>query len=117
MTRPLRSARWIALVAAYAIGLQALLPVALSIAGPAGFPICSGASGLAGGTTPEDDGKTGSRDCCAVLCCGPALATPPQSPVLALRPQPIVVASALAPDAFALPIVRGPQSPRAPPRG
>lgn len=119
MTRLRMSRRWIALIAAYAIALQALLPVALAAAAPAGLPLCSGAMVLATGTNSDDPtggtGDTRQGDCCGVMCCAPSLAPPPSAPDVVLRDAGSAPATVMALRVLALPLVRGPQAPRAPP--
>ena len=119
MNRLRMSRRWIALIAAYAIALQALLPVALVAAAPAGSPLCSGAAIVVTGTAGGDPigGTDGTRqgDCCGAMCCAPSFTPPPAAPEIVLRDVRSAPAAVKALRILVLPLVRGPQAPRAPP--
>lgn len=116
MTRLRLSARWIALIAAYAIALQVLLPAAFAAAAPLPFQICSGSTAARGDLPGDSRGDAGRSDCCLALCCAPLLAVPPSAPAVGTRDRAGVAASNVEPDALALMPLRGPQAARAPPR-
>jgi hypothetical protein len=115
MSKPVRSRRIIALIAAYVVALQALLLPLSVAAGPAlGSALC---------VTSTDDSQlpasheTGSPCTagCGMLCCGQALTGPPQAVAVLI----LMRARALTPAPAIVPVVRppdkGPQIPRAPP--
>lgn len=113
------SRRWIALIAAYVVALQAvLLPLSALAAGPFDASICS--AHMTRDSAPLPAQSQSGCPCaagCGTLCCGHA----------ALAPEPFVIANGS--EAFglaALPRLRPmgvmrapdwrPQAPRAPPR-
>ena len=110
-----RSGRWVALIAAYAVALQALLPAAIAVAAPAQFSLCATLTPVSGGKALPDGGHAAHPDRCAVICGGPALAEPPEPPTHCASQAPAAEVSAVVLTGPALPFVRGPQSPRAPP--
>ncbi|MGE0062781.1 MAG: DUF2946 family protein [Xanthobacteraceae bacterium] len=116
MSRLRRSSRWIALIAAYAIALQALLPAALAAASPGSFPICSGLAAGSGENPANRSGDDGRSDCCSVMCCGPVLGTPPSPAAFVARDRIAASVAVSVLHDLALPPLRGPQAPRAPPR-
>ena len=112
-----RSRRWIALVAAYVVGLQAvLLPLSVAAAGPFSTNPCS--AHAANGGTPPVNGQNGCPCAagCGALCCAPAILAP--EPVIAAiearefgptpTPRLLLASLARAPDWC-------PQAPRGPP--
>jgi hypothetical protein len=113
-----RSRRWIALIAAYVVALQAvLLPLSVAAAGPFASSPCSAHTTNNGAPSPAD-GQSGCPCAggCGMLCCAHA--------VLAPEPVVIVVAArvfgpAPAPRLRPLSVVRTPdwrpQAPRGPP--
>jgi hypothetical protein len=111
--------RCIALIAAYAVALQVLLPVALAMTSPTEFPICIGSAtdDVSRPAPAGHDGKGFGSDCCAALCGPTALALPPHPIGLSMPRASARLAIVLAPLRDLPPAHHGPQSPRAPPAG
>jgi len=119
MRNPTRGRPIVALIAAYAVALQALLwPLSLAASHPLQASLCSEASATTGGPAPA--GHDSSCPCaagCGMQCCvrtfvGPARA----AVVLVLRPTGAIT---LTPTRMLAPVIRvanrSPQVPRAPP--
>ena len=114
-----RSRRWIALIAAYVVALQAvLLPLSVATAGPFVASPCSAHTTSDGKPLPAD-GQSGCPCAagCGTLCCAQAV----------LAPEPVVIATeaqefgpAPTPRFRPMGVVRAPdwrpQAPRGPPR-
>ena len=117
MSKPVRSRRAIALIAAYVVALQAmLLPLSLA-AGPFASSLCAAATADAGSQTPgsHDTGCPCAAGC-GMQCCAQTLASPPQVTSIRLgltRVSVMTPAPALAPAVRSA--ARRPQIPRAPP--
>ena len=118
MGRIFRSRRFIALIAAYVVALQALLlPLSVVAAGPFAISLCSAHATSDGAPLPAD-GQSGCPCAggCGMLCCAHAV----------LAPKPVIIASgaevfgpAPAPRLHPMGVVRAPdwrpQAPRGPP--
>jgi hypothetical protein len=86
--QPTLTRSWIAVIAAYAVILQAILPLVAVVADPA-FPICSAAHG---GGVP--DGAVPSCGCaagCGIACCGVAPVEPPAGVSVAPLSNPVTI--------------------------
>ncbi len=117
MTRQRRTLRIIALLAAYVIGLQALLlPLSVAAGGSLGFSICSSATSVDSPQPPvgHDTGCPCAAGC-GMQCCVHALAAPPQITIAYVGSGTGVTAPLPPREAVRQPAIRGPQSPRAPP--
>jgi hypothetical protein len=115
MSKPVRSRRTIALVAAYVVALQALLlPLSVAAVPVLGSSLCVTSTD---GSQPPASHETGCPCTvgCGMFCCGQALTGAP----LTVAVLGLMRARALTPAPAIEPVVRpaskGPQIPRAPP--
>jgi len=118
MNRLARSRRVIALIAAYAVAVQALLPLASAGASSADFSICaSAASAPAPGKSGDHDASWPWAAGCGMLCCVQALAGPPSPGDVAVTARAVPAPLPRQAARLALPSRHAPQAPRAPPAG
>jgi hypothetical protein len=115
MSKPVRSRRSVALIAAYVVALQALL-LPLSVAAGAAFSssLCAAS---AEGSQPSGSHATGCPCAagCGTQCCGQALLGPPQVTVALVLTHTRALTPAPAIESAVRPAAKGPQVPRAPP--
>lgn len=115
-----RSRRWLALIAAYVVALQAvLLPLSVAAAGPFGAAPCSAAHATDNGTQAPAGGQNGCPCAagCGALCCAHAVLLAPEPAVIVAVPQAFIPVP--APRLRAFSVARAPdwrpQAPRGPP--
>jgi hypothetical protein len=118
MNRRPRTLRIVALLAAYVVGLQALLlPLSVAAGGALGFTICSSVASVGSPQAPagHDTGCPCAAGC-GMQCGIHALAPPPQVAIADLaRDADVAAASPLRTGVIHRPVIRGPQLPRPPP--
>jgi hypothetical protein len=115
MSKPVRSRRTIALVAAYVVALQVLLlPLSVAAVPALGSSLCVTSNEASQPPASHETGCPCTAGC-GMLCCGQALAGSPQAIAILGLMRP----SVLTPARTIEPVVRlpdkGPQIPRAPP--
>jgi hypothetical protein len=118
MNRRPRTLRIIALLAAYVMGLQALLlPLSVAAGGSLSFTICSSVASVGSPQAPADhDTGCPCAAGCGMQCGAHALAPPPEVAIADLTRDADVAASLpLRIEVVHRPVVRGPQLPRPPP--
>jgi hypothetical protein len=115
MSKPVRSRRIFALIAAYVVALQALvLPLSVATAAPFPDSLCAAS---ADGSQPVGRHETGCpcAASCGMQCCGLALIGPPQVVVAVALTPGLMLTPAPALEPVVRPAGKGPQIPRAPP--
>lgn len=117
MSKPLRSRRLIALLAAYVVALQALL-LPLTVAAGAAFDggLCTASASIDGAPPPANhDGGCPCAAGCGMQCCTQALADAPQVALILGPTRIAILVSPPVVEAALPPTNRGPQRTRAPP--
>ena len=115
MTTPARSRRFVALIAAYVVALQALLlPLSVVTGAAADSSLCTAAASLG---APQPASHHTSCPCaagCGMQCCSSALAAPPRAVAVLIRTG-VRITPPAAIVAVAPPSLHTPQLARAPP--
>ena len=116
MSKPLRSRRVIALLAAYVVALQALL-LPLMVAAGAAFdsPLCSATSVETSHQPAGQDTGCACAAGCGIQCCAQALAGSPPAEFARLATRFSAIAPQAPVEAAVRPAGRSPQLARAPP--
>jgi hypothetical protein len=117
MSKPVRSRRLVALIAAYVVALQALLlPLSVAVGGPLGSSLCAAAASVEGSPSPASH-QTGCSCAagCGMQCCVKALIGPPSVAVALALTYTRVTAPAPAFEPIVRAPAKGPQVARAPP--
>lgn len=115
MGKAFRTRRFLALLAAYVVGLQALLlPLSVAGGGFAGETLCLSAAGGASQPTSQDSPCPCAAGC-GMQCGAHALAVPPPSELALVSAAAGVLASPIAIDAPFQRAGRDAHTPRAPP--
>jgi hypothetical protein len=117
MSNLFQTRRFVALVAAYVIALQALLlPLSVAAGGPFKSGLCAAALSVDGPRLPA--GHDGGCPCaagCGMQCCAQTLADPPQIMVAFVLTRATAMLQAPAIERVIRSADRSPQVPRAPP--
>jgi hypothetical protein len=115
MTKPARSRRFVALIAAYVVALQALLLPLSGVTGAAAhFSLCTAAASHGVPQPARHDTSCPCAGGCGMQCCSSALAAPPQAVAVLIRAG-VRITPAAAIVAVAPPSLHTPQLARAPP--
>jgi hypothetical protein len=120
MTRRRRTSRILAVLAAYAVALQALLlPLSVAAGAPAAFSLCSsaqtGTSGPVGDRQGDHQGGCPCAAGCGMQCCTSGAIGPPQIGIVRAVTRSIPPTPARYSEPVRRPAGKGAQVPRGPP--